>query len=88
MESNFKPGDVISCDDGNHLSYVFATDNGGVGVNACSQSWIKDGRRYYGQELYPLTEDDSELFEYVGHYGNGFDTDGMEWYEKNKERAV
>lgn len=91
MSDKIKPGDIISPDNGEHLTYVFGVQKGyGVefGINACSKSWIADGRRDYADEIYVLDEIELSMYDVVGHYGDGSYGDGMEWYKKNKEKAV
>ena len=61
--------------------YVFQLGNGALGTNACNERWIERGLREYGEECYPLTREEIEECEVVGHYGDGWSLEGREWYE-------
>lgn len=71
-------GDIIRFADGRE-EYVFDCGNGVLGTNACSDSWIRMGLRRYGDECYPLTRDEIEECEVVGHCGNGYISDAARW---------
>lgn len=81
-----KPGDIIRIHgySGDIDEYVF-TDGEELYLNACSESWIARGLRGYGEEGYPLTQGDVEDAEIVGHYKNGWFTEGWDWYENEKK---
>ena len=74
-------GDIVEYESG-WREYVFRTDDNGLAENACSLSWIKNGRREYGQEVYPQTP----MHGFCGalvvdHVGTGSWIDGMAWFD-------
>lgn len=87
----FKPGDVVEYPSGKR-EYVFrcltGEEKGEPGVNACNLSWVERGLRTYGQELYPIRTLDMTDVTVVDHFGDGYQEDGREWYELNKEIAA
>ena len=84
----FKPGDVIEYP-GGHRDYVFRCLTRGFrgepGLNACNISWVERGLRTYGQELYPIRTLDMTDVKVVDHFGDGYQEEGREWYELNKD---
>lgn len=83
----FRAGDVIEYEDG-RLDYLMLIDDDfGLGVNACSKSWVELGRRNFGDEVYAFFDNGLEKgARVVGHFGEGTGLDAREWYAANKER--
>lgn len=74
-------GDVLEYEDGRH-EYVFRTDDGRYGENACSLSWIGRELKQYGEEVYVLTAQSGFLGALViGHHGDGSFVDGNNWFD-------
>lgn len=71
-----KAGDIIKLY--GKEEYVFLLDDEEtLGTSAVNESWIQRGLSFYGEECYPLTRDEYDEAEVVGHYG-----DGRAWYEE------
>ena len=78
MAQKIQAGDIIRFANGRE-EYVFDCGDGILGTNACNESWIARGLREYGDECYPLTADEIEEAEVVGHLGNGLISDARKW---------
>ena len=77
-----KAGDIIRLYGKEEYVFLIDAEHGTLGTNACNESWIERGLRNYGEECYPLTRDEYDEAEVVGHYGDGYYFDGRAWYEE------
>ena len=86
MAGRIHAGDIIKL--GGSLEYVFDCSWGEgmevLGINACSEGWMARGLSSYGDECYPLTAEDMEEAEVVGHYGLGRLSEGQRWHANGR----
>lgn len=79
---DIRAGDILRMRNGTD-EYVFRDEDGVLYLNACNEGWIARGLRGYGEEGYPLSDDDIRGAEIVGHYGDGWFGDGWRWYAES-----